>query len=320
VHYSRSSVRVAGNANECIFGAPAGAVKVLGLERDKVAHALGIGAYLCPLPACRDWEEAVSKSMIRYVPVGWVSQGAVTAALLAKEGFTGNPSVLDGAYGFWQFYCAQRWDPEVIVDGLGDHWRFMEMTYKTYPCCVFLHSQLDAFKGIIEANRLLPEDIDSVESYSIPLLANTAPYDVQTQVDVQFSLPFVLSAAAHRIRVGADWRQDHATIRDPSVRAFMQRVAMTVDPKAIEKKQDNPRSWPARVVVKAKGRSYEEESGYARGTNHADSRVSDEDLIAKFRSNASRLLTPERTDRAIEMIMTLDQVQNIAAIAPFLAT
>jgi hypothetical protein len=68
--------------------------------------------------------------MIEYVPGGWVSQGAVTAALFAKEGFTGNPSVLDGAYGFWRFYGAQRWDPEVIVHGLGNHWRFMEMTYK----------------------------------------------------------------------------------------------------------------------------------------------------------------------------------------------
>jgi hypothetical protein len=70
------------------------------------------------------------------------------------------------------------------------------MTYKTCPICVFLHSQLDAFRRIIEANRLLPEDIDTVESYSIPFLANPAPYDVQTQVDVQFSLPSVFSAAS----------------------------------------------------------------------------------------------------------------------------
>jgi 2-methylcitrate dehydratase PrpD len=135
-----------------------------------------------------------------------VSQGAVTAALFAKEGFTGNPSVLDGVYGFRRFYGAQRWDPEVVVNGLGDHSRFMEMTYKTCPCCVFLHSQLDAFERIIEANRLLPEDIDSVEVYSTLFLANPAPYDVQTQVDVQFSLPFVFSAAAHRTKVGADWQ------------------------------------------------------------------------------------------------------------------
>jgi 2-methylcitrate dehydratase len=92
-----------GNANECIFGATAGAAKVLCLGKEKVAHALGIGAYLCPLPACRDWEETAPKSMIKYVPVGWVCQGAVTAAVLAQEGFTGNASVLDGEFGFWRF-------------------------------------------------------------------------------------------------------------------------------------------------------------------------------------------------------------------------
>jgi 2-methylcitrate dehydratase PrpD len=306
-----------GNANECIFGGAVGAAKILGLGREKLAHTLGLAAYLCPLPACRDWEDAVPKSMVKYVPVGWVSQGAVTAAMLANDGFTGNPSVLDGEYGFWRFYGAQRWAPEVIIDGLGDRWRFMEMIYKTYPCCVFLHPQLDAFIKILEAHKLQPEDIDSVESYSLPFLANPAPYDVQTQVDVQFSVPFVFSAAAHRIRVGADW-QDHSTIHDPNIRSFMRKVTMIVDPKAIEKKKENLRSSPARVVVKAKGRIYEEESYYTRGTNLTEFGVSDEDLITKFKSNASRLLTPEKTDRAIEMIMALDQVGNVMALAPLL--
>jgi 2-methylcitrate dehydratase len=308
-----------GNANECIFGGTAGAAKVLGLGKEKVAHALGIGAYLCPLPACRDWEETTPKSMIKYVPVGWVCQGAVTAALLAQEGFTGNPSVLDGEYGFWRFYGAARWAPQEVTDGLGDRWRFMEMTYKTYPCCVFLHSQLDAFRRIIEANGLMPEEIDSVEAYSIPFLANPAPYDVRTQVDVQFSLPFVFSAAAHRVRIGADW-QDHATIRDPGVRAFMKKVTMIVDPDAVKNKQQNPRCSPARVVVRAKGSICQEEVYYARGTNFTDFRLSDDELIEKFRLNASRALTPERTEGALEKMMSLDKVSNVATLTPLLAT
>ena len=108
-----------------------------GFGKERMAHALGISAYLCPLPVCRDWEEAVPKSMIKYVPASWVCQGSVTAALLAKEGYTGNPAVFDGEYGFWRFYGAERWEPEMVVDGLGEKWRFMEMAYKTFPCCTF---------------------------------------------------------------------------------------------------------------------------------------------------------------------------------------
>jgi|WetSurMetagenome_2_1015567.scaffolds.fasta_scaffold09786_4 hypothetical protein len=62
---------------------------------------------------------------------------------------------------------------------------------------------------------------------------------------------------------------------------------MVADPKAVERKRENLRSSPDRVVVKAKGRAFEAESDYARGTNFTDFRISDEDLVTKFRSNAS---------------------------------
>jgi 2-methylcitrate dehydratase len=152
---------VFGNSNEAIFGATAGAAKMLSLSNEQMAHALGIAAYLCPLPVCKDWEETVPKSMIKYVPVGWICQGAITATLLASEGYTGNPRVFDGEYGFARFYSAGKWNTDAIVNGLGEQWRFMEMAYKSYPCCRFFHGQLDAFIAIIEENKLTPDCIES---------------------------------------------------------------------------------------------------------------------------------------------------------------
>jgi 2-methylcitrate dehydratase PrpD len=278
-----------------------------------MAHAIGISAYLCPLPVCRDWEAAVPKSMIKYVPVSWVCQGSVTAALLAKEGYTGNPRVFDGEYGFWRFYSAEVWRPEIVVDALGEKWRFMEMAYKTFPCCTFFHAQLDAFIGIIEKNGLRPEDIDSVDSYALPFVASPVPYDVETQVDVQFSLPFVLAAAAHRLRVGADW-QEHDTINDPGIRAFMRKNVMHVDPQLVEMKKKDPRTWPARVEVKAKGKTYTAEALYMRGTNFTERMVTDDELMEKFRHNASRQLIPSRIERAIESIWNLDKAREVSEL------
>ena len=63
---------VFGNSNETIFGATAGAVKLLGVSEKEMGHALGIAAYLCPLPVCRDWEDTTPKSMIKYVSAGWI--------------------------------------------------------------------------------------------------------------------------------------------------------------------------------------------------------------------------------------------------------
>ena len=304
---------VFGNSNECIVGGTAGAAKILRLEKERMANALGIAAYLCPLPVCRNWEETVPKSMIKYVPVSWVCQGSVTAALLAEEGYTGNPRAFDGEYGFWRFYGAERWEPEIVVDKLGKQWRFMEMSYKTYPCCSFFATQLDAFADIIEKNGLQPDDIESVDSYAIPFVASPVPYDVKTQVDVQFSLPFVLAATAHRVRVGADW-QEHDTIRDPRIRAFMKKVKMHVDPHLVEMKRKNLRTWPARVEVNAKGATYTAEALHMRGTNLTDRRLSDDELVEKFRHNASRQLTPARIDEAIERLWNAEKAATVSEL------
>jgi 2-methylcitrate dehydratase len=310
---SATTPDVFGNSNEAIFGATAGAAKVLGLDHDQMAHALGIAAYMCPLPVCKDWEETVPKSMIKYVPVGWICQAAVTAALFAQEGFTGNPRVFDGEYGFARFYSAGKWNADVIVNDLGQQWRFLEMAYKSYPCCRFFHGQLDAFIALIDENNLSPESIERVDSYALPFVANKAPYEVETQIDVQFSLPFVFSAAAHRVTVGADW-QDHAVIGNPSIRAFMKKVFMHIDPEAVETKKKDLKSWPATVEVKANGKTYTKKTMYPRGTNFTPFEATDEELIAKFRYNASRMLTPGKIDPAIDRIMSLEKIKDVTDV------
>lgn len=308
---------VFGNSNECIFGGTAGAARLLNLGANETAHAIGISAYLCPLPVCRDWEATVPKSMIKYVSAGWVCQTSVTSALLAREGYTGNPRVFDGEYGFARFYGAERWAPELVVDKLGDEWRFMEMAYKPYPCCRFFHAQLDCFIDLIEKNNLSAEEIVAVRSYALPFVANPAPLDVQTQVDAQFSLPFCLSVAAHRVKIGADW-QDWETIRNPKIRDFMKKVTMIVDPAVVEAKRKDPRSWPARIEVDARGKTYSKETTYARGTNFTEFRATDNQLIAKFTNNASRLLSQDKIDRAVEQIMKLETVKDLTELTSHL--
>jgi len=304
---------VFGNSNECIFGATAGVARLLNMSPEKIANALGIAAYQCSLPVCRDWEDAVPKSMIKYVPVGWICQGAVTAALLAEQGYTGNPRVFDGEYGFWRFYGAERWDPDLVVNNLGEQWRFMEMAYKPYPCCRFFHGQLDCFIRAIEKNNLMPGEIESVKSFGLPFVANPSPLDVTNQTDVQFSLPFVFSCAAHRIKVGADW-QDWDTIRNPEIREFMKKVTMLVDPKAMEAKQKDPRSWFSRVEVVARGKTYVEEAMYTRWTNFTDLRATDEELVDKFRGNAARLLTQNKIEEAVKCVLELERVEDITRL------
>ena len=78
------------------FGAAAAAAKLLGLKGEKLAHALGIAASLAA------GIRANFGTMTKPLHVGRASENGVTAALLAARGFTADPTVLDGQWGFFR--------------------------------------------------------------------------------------------------------------------------------------------------------------------------------------------------------------------------
>ena len=113
------------------------------LDRDALGNALGIAGYLCSVPTGRDWEDTIPKSIIKYAPAGWNCNASVMAVLLAQEGYTGSVTMLDNRYGFHKFYGAGMWEPERIVDRLGEHWEFPDCQYKLYPSCRFCKALLN---------------------------------------------------------------------------------------------------------------------------------------------------------------------------------
>jgi len=302
-----------GNGHHCIFGAAAGAGKILRLNRQKMTHALGIAGYLAPVPYCGKWDRIAPKPIIKYAPIGWICSSAVNAVLIADMGYTGDPTVFDGDYGFWRFYSSESWNPDLVMDQLGKKWLFTDILYKFYPCCSFFCTQLDCFRSIIDKNNLVPEEIESVNVLSAPFFASPNPMEVTNQVDAQFSPPYVIAVAAHRVKVGRDW-QDFDTIRDKSILGFMKKVNFQVHPGVADAKRKDPRSWLAKVEVMAKGKVFTEERMYPKGTNGTDFKATDEELVEKFRGNASGLLTQDKIDRVIRSLLDLERVENISEI------
>ena len=73
-----------------------------------------------------------------------------------------------------------------------------------------------------------------------------------------------------------------------------------------------PGSSIARVEVVAKGRILSEERIYAKGSPVADSRMTDDELIEKFRHNASRILTKDSIDNALTILLRLEESADIS--------
>ena len=313
------------------FGAAAGAGKILELDSATMADALGLAGYFASVPSHnRFLLTPHGGGMAKYGPAGWAAQGGVTTAVLASKGYKGDTSVLDGESGFAAMTGSKTSDSSKITGDWGKQWNILRVTYKSFPCCGVFQSPLGAFMKLIEDNKLYPEEIESVlikneQGGCLPRFLYT---EIKHHVDAQTSLPYNVAMIAHRIQIGAGW-QNERNISNPSVRAFMRKVAFEPYARADETRHQelavegraNIERRPSYVEVRARGRVFTETAEYAKwlSLENAEFRATDDDLANKFRANAETTLGATKVERVIDKVMNLEAVPNVAELMEDLA-
>ena len=296
------------------FGASAGAGRLAGLDRTTLAHALGIAGHMCAVMTHGRFGSAGQRWTIKYGAPGWQGTGAISAVLYAQMGYTGDLNLLDdNENGFWYMAGYMDWYPKHITEELGRTWLYnYRMLYKIYPSCSLWHGHLDCFCEIIEQNGLSPDEIDSVHAYALvpmdhPLYGNKALSSIE---DAQFNARYLFSVAAHRVKVGIDWL-DPETLSRSDIRNFMEKVSWeqhrTPSPR-------DPKVVPAKVEVKARGKKFCVERDHPHGRIGTNFTVTEDELVAKFRHNALRVLTQNKIDNAVKNLLGLEDVKNIQSI------
>jgi 2-methylcitrate dehydratase PrpD len=131
----------------------------------------------------------------------------------------------------------------------------------------------------------------------------------------QFSMAHGIALAAHRIPPSKAW-QDPKHVFDPSVLALMSKVTHEVHPDYVKLRTGNAAAQPARVEIKARGKTFVGEQQYPKGSRSPDptSYMTDEELIAKFRVNAEGVLTDRVAAEVVDAVMNLERVGDITTI------
>lgn len=307
---------VFGINQEALMAAAAALSRMIGLSTPAMANAVGIAGYYCPPQSSHDWETGSPKSNIKYTPVGWVNQGAVTAALLAEAGYTANPRVLDGPAGFARFYGWSRWDIPAATRGLGEQWRIAAADYKPYACCRYIHSRLDALIGVLTRGKVAPDNIRSIMSWGPPFVANPDQMNVRTQEDAQFSVPYMLAIAALGLPVDARC-QSPELLADERVKAMMARIRWRTHPRTTETKRADPQSFIASADVTLNdGTVLRGETMFASGNGSVpEARMTDAQMDAKFLANAEISLGRAPAHTLLENLRRLDAAPDFARIA-----
>jgi 2-methylcitrate dehydratase PrpD len=287
------------------FAAAAAAAKLYELSEDRLVHAFGI----CGSQAAGIIEYLADGSWTKRLHPGWGAHSGVVAVLLARAGFTGPPSVLEGDHGLYAAFAGGH-DParlEALLDGLGGTWELQELTLKPYPCGSIAQPYMDCAMRLRE--RVRPSEIATIRCRTAagpvprlwePLTAKHAPPNGYA---AKFSLPYLLATILVRGRAGLAEFADEA-VRDPDVLTVARRVAYEVDATI-----DYPRQFVGDVeITLADGRVLRERRDRPRGG--PDAPLTRAEVEAKFRGNAVLALPPDRVEAAIRA------VDGLAAGAP----
>ncbi|MBI2953143.1 MAG: MmgE/PrpD family protein [Chloroflexi bacterium] len=287
-----------------------GAGKIARLDPSKMAYATGVAAQFAPLPSL-NWRYAVRIPMAKYLATGWASMAQVMAVTSAEMGCTAETGPLDGNLGMWRFFGGDVWDPDALTRNLGREWMVPgAVEYKAYPCALLFSIALDRFIEIIEENNLTPEDIEKVSIKTFLWVASQKRFMAKEIVDhlaAQFSLPYAIAAAAHRVSL-AEW-QDPERLTDPNILQFMDKVFAEAHPDYLKVSREEPESNMTSVEVVAKGKVFKGEGKHARGFD-----LTDEDLVQKFRTNATKVLPQAKVEKAISIFFELEKVESVTEL------
>jgi 2-methylcitrate dehydratase PrpD len=269
-----------------VFGATAAAARLRGLDPAAAASALGIAGSM----ASGLLEFLADGSETKRLHPGWAAHAGLTAARLAAHGATGPATVLEGRRGLFNAYLAgAQWDIAAQAADLGERWATLQIAYKPYPACHYVHAPLDSLAQILAEHPLQPDEVERITAFSDETgegLVLHPPQDKvrpRTAYDAKFSLPYCLAALLVRGRVDVSSFTAEA-IADEAVLAITPRVDYEVRQYAAA-----PDAFPGgvRVVTRA-GEVYEAELRYQRGG--AENPMSAAEVRAKFRSNAALAL------------------------------
>ena len=308
-----------------VFGAAAAAGKLRGHSQQMITSGLGIAGSMSPVNTQWAWSVHTPTATVKYGLTGAVTNAGLGAMYLAELGHTGDLQMLDdGEHGYRRLINSARWMPERITPGLGQEWYFpTEQSYKPYPHCRILHGPLDVLTDIVTKNDLKPSEIESIKAFvegwvMQPLWITR---DVKHPTQAQFSMAHGLAVGAHLIPPGPAWQSDE-TVFNPSVLQLMQKVEYEVHPDYAQAVTGNAASRPTRIEVRARGSTFVGEAKFPRGSPSPDptTRLTNDELSAKFVRNAAGVLSTRNTDLVLDHLWNIETVERIDAVMSLLTS
>ena len=266
--------------------------RLLHLTEEQTREALGIAEYHGPrsqMMRCIDHPTMVKDGS------GWGAMTGVSAALLARDGFTGAPAItMEGE------------DVNDIWSDLGSTWRMTEQYMKPYPVCRWAQPGIIAVLSLQQRFDFTHEDIDTVEIGTFHESARLATARPLTTEQAQYSLPFPVAAALVCGTVGVNEIEGEG-LRNETVLQLSSKIKMV-------EVEDYNDAFPSRrfshVIVGLKnGQTLD--SGATEADGDPESPLSDDLIEQKFDRFAQTGLSARRIKNIKRIICSFGEREHL---------
>lgn len=291
------------------YAAPVVAGRMIGLDWEKMQHAIGIASCRCFTLGCA---VAGKLTMMKNTVSPMATRAGVEAALLAQQGYTGPEGVLEGKEGM--VHClGDGWDWSWLTETLGQRFMITECGMKSFPVEALMHSPLSATLHLLHENSLKAEDVRIVLIESIAraadILSDPAKYDPQSKESADHSLPYAIAAALAEGRVTPQ-EFTETKLWDKRLRSQMAKVKVVGND---EFEKAFPGKQCSRVTITTMdGRKLTHQVDVPKGDPRDPMTI--DDLQVKFDALAEPIMSEKRRAELRHAVFAMDKLDDVGKL------
>ncbi|WP_255556743.1 MmgE/PrpD family protein [Sodalis sp. dw_96] len=291
------------------IGACAASARLMGLDAETTAHALGLAI------AGTGGMKSVFGSDAKPLLAGRAAEAGVTAALLAEQGARGPLDALEHAYGLAALFNDGHFEAKWL-NPPEDDWCLLApgVDVKRIPVCLSSHAAVDGVLKLVAEHGIERSRIAGIRCDVPPVVvANLIYPHPRSGQQGQFSLPFAVAASLLFGELTLE-HLDDALMADKTLTALMERVSMVSGPRWQDASLLTVAPEGAEVTLSLHdGKTFSCFMPKAIGS--ADYPLSDGALENKFLRCAGRVMEPATSKRLVAALWQLPRLADVNELA-----
>jgi len=278
------------------FGAAAGSARLLGLDADQTAMALGIAATQAA------GLKAMFGTMCKPLHAGKAAMNGLMAARWAARGFTSRDDAVECAQGFGATQSTE-FRPLPIRPDASAPFAVEQNLFKYHAACYLTHSSIEAVRALEAQHGFTADDVTGVRTRVDPGHRKVCCIpEPTTGLEVKFSIRHCIAMALSGIDTG-----DRAIYTDEIAnRPDLMELRRKVE---IEDHVHENRHAAEIVIDLADGRTLVQFFDCGQPADDVDAQ--EERLTAKFLRLAEPVIGQERAERTVELVRDLERADDI---------